>query len=147
GFDVGNHSFEVSLGSKHASMADTVQIALPIDWGSPAQADRTAEVFASFVAEFPFWAGVAGYGFDLVWGREFEQQGMPANMAAARRFHGLLVRHRTQENYLVKKLKSAGWLTYLDTELVELVGGRDALASAVGDQVTISPVGSGLIVR
>jgi hypothetical protein len=147
GFDVGDYSFELTLGSKHDSIADNVQLAFPIEWGGPGQAAQTAEIFSSLVGEFPFWAGVAGYGFDLVWGREFEQRGMPANFAAAWQFHGLLVRDRTQETYLVRKLKSAGWLTYLDAELVELVGGNDALTDAVGDKVQISPVGRGLLLR
>jgi hypothetical protein len=72
---------------------------------------------------------------------------MPVNFQLAKRFHGVLIRDRNQENILVKKLKSAGWLTYLNRELVEKVGGAEALTSAVGPAVTVSPLGDGLLLR
>jgi hypothetical protein len=146
GFDVGRFSFEVHLGSKHEALCDTVVMGLPVDWGS-AEADRTAESFASFVRDCPFWTGVASYGYDMVWGREFEQEAMPVNMQTARRFHGLLVRNRPQENYFVKTLKSAGWLTYLNDELVGLIGGETALRAAIGPDLSVSRVGAGLLLR
>jgi hypothetical protein len=146
-FDVGTFSLEVHLGSQHDNIADTVQLAYPLDWGEQARVEKTTELFAGFARDFPFWGGVAGYGFDLVWGREFEQRGMPVNFSAAKRFHGLLVRHRTQENYLVKKLKSAGWLTYLDAEMVGALGGEHELRSRLGDEATLTNAGPGVLLR
>jgi hypothetical protein len=72
---------------------------------------------------------------------------MPVNFQMARRLHGLMIRDRSQENLLVKKLKSAGWLTYLDREVIEKVGGEEALKAAVGSAVTVTPVGEGLLLR
>jgi len=146
-FNAGRFSLEVHVGSTHATLADSVQLALPVEWGDPENASRVVELFSKYVTSVPFWTGVAGYGFSLVWGREFEQKGMPVNFQLAKRFHGVLIRDRNQENILVKKLKSAGWLTYLNRELVEKVGGAEALTSAVGPAVTVSPLGDGLLLR
>jgi hypothetical protein len=146
-FNVGQFSLEIHLGSDHAMRADAVQIALPIGWGDSGDAERVVELFGKYIGAAPFWAGVAGYGFDLVWGREFEQRGMPVNFQLSKRLHGVLIRDRLQEIYLVKKLKSAGWLTYLDAELVEKVGGEAALKTAVGEAVSVASLGAGLLLR
>jgi hypothetical protein len=53
-FEVGTFSLELHLGSSHRSIADTVQIACPVEWGDAEKVERTVEVFASFVSDFPF---------------------------------------------------------------------------------------------
>ncbi|HEX6750881.1 MAG TPA: type VI immunity family protein [Longimicrobium sp.] len=146
-FDVGGYSLELHLGSKHATINDRVHIALPLEFADEHRISGTIELFRELVTDVPFWGAVAGYGFDLPWGRECEMVAMPAMLRAALRFHGLLVRHRTQEDYAVKKLKSAGWLTFLDAELLGLVGGQDALEAAVDGLVEISPLRGGVLLK
>lgn len=141
-FDLNRYSIDLVLSSEAQPLNDRVCMALPVDFSS----SEAVPFFASLVKEFPIWGAVAGFGFDLVWGREFEQTGMPVIFRTAKRFTALQVRDRIQEDNMIKKLKSAGWLTFLDEELVATAGGEDALRRAVeGDGVTVRNVRDGLL--
>lgn len=156
-FSCGQFSCEISLGSDSPLINDSVVLGLPVSWGDAADAARAVQVFEQLVSDFPFWGGIAGFGFDIVWGREFEQSAMPVNFRVAQRYHGILVRDRGMSSQLLvpagpglaplKCLPSAAWLTYLGEELVEAVGGVTGLQNAVGAAVTFKSLGQGLLLR
>jgi hypothetical protein len=116
GFDVGEFSVELSIGGGKWS-SDYVIFGFPLVWGEAPKANDADGFFRSLVTDFPFRSAVAGFGFDIVWGREFEMISMVENFRQANQYHGLLIRNRMQEDFLVvnenslpvDKIKSAGW--------------------------------------
>jgi hypothetical protein len=151
GFEVAEYSVEMCIGSQNLWINDNVVIGLPLSFSEPPQVSQAKEFFLAMVKEFPFWGAVAGLGFDVARGREFEQKAMPENFRLARRFHGLLVRDRNQEVGMMEavdgkpvlKLKTAGWLTFLGPILCERVGGLDRITQSMGSTVEVAPVNGG----
>jgi hypothetical protein len=121
-------------------------MALPAGYPAAAGAEAAAAAFVRLVGEVAFRHASAGYGFNMVWGREWEQEAMPRVMAAGRRYLALDVRDRGLEQQLLDQVKGPAWLTYLGPDLLERVGGKkavDALPKEVG-RVT---VGEGMVFR
>lgn len=141
-FTVNEYSIDMVVGSDHPRIGDRVCVALPLDY-----LDKLDALFLSFIEALPFWGGVAGFGFEMVRGREYEQEAMPVMFRAAKRYHGLILRHRTQEDIMIKQLKTAGWLTFLDEELTALVGGHDLLNEKLSDTVSKKVIRGGILLR
>jgi hypothetical protein len=140
-FDVEAFSAELALGGP-----GRLVVGLPLELLAERGADAFEELFRGFVTDFPFHSGTAGFGFHQVWGRECEMAGMPMNIRVARRFWGIGVRHRYQEQALQRQLKSAHWLTFVDEELLATLGG-DAAVAKLGPEVKVTPVRGGVLLR
>jgi len=148
-FAVGTHSLELAMGiePEDDEAVNLAYAALPQSYPDEAGPDAAVEMFHKLVDEIPFRHATAGYGFDLVWGREWEQVAMPVIMAAGRRFLSLDVRERQAEQYLVDKLKSAAWLTFLHNDLLAKLGGPDRMNQVLTDRVGRVPSVRGMILR
>ena len=108
GFAVGTHSLELAMGIEpdDDGAVNMAYAVLPLSYPEAAGPDAVVEMFRKLVDRIPFRHATAGYGFDLVWGREWEQVALPVIMAAGRRYLALDVRDRQVEPYLVDKVKS-----------------------------------------
>src|SRR5262249_40311602 len=143
----GSAALEVSLGAtKKDGIANFAHMALPVGYPEAVGAEAAVSAFTRLVEQVPFAHASAGYGFNMVWGREWEQAAMPGVMAAARRYLALDVRDRLLETRLREHVKGPGWLTYLGPDLLNEVGGKKALDALPAD-VGRLPVGSGVILR
>lgn len=124
------HSCEISIAQHNRIGNDVVVACLPLTDG--ADAPRGArELFRHILDAFNFWGAIAGFGYDIVWGREYEQVAMPLNFRVARRYHGVLVRDRILSRNLGRatpsgefhgRLPSVAWQTYLGPELLSDIG-------------------------
>jgi hypothetical protein len=155
GFEVGDYSFELKLDSSASWLTSNLVFAFPIAWGEAPLVERSVEFFLSIVADIPFWGAVSSFGFDMVWGREFEQAAAPTGFSLARRYQGFLVRDRDQDSRLaelangrlVERLKSPGWLTFLGKPLCDRVGGHEHLLKVLGPGIELRPIRDGLLLR
>jgi hypothetical protein len=104
----------------------------------------------------PFWGAIASFGYDVVWGAEFEQSALPVNWRLAQRYRGLLLRNRLQLSRLMRldadkvprtRLYSAGWLTFLGRSLLEQLGGASALEPATAAGAAVTPLRDGVLVQ
>jgi hypothetical protein len=141
-FDVVAYSAELALGAP----GGRVVVGLPLELLAAQGADALEALVRGFVEDFPFHTGTAGFGFHQVFGIEAEMAGMPMNIRVARRFWGIGVRHRYQEDALHRQLKSAHWLTFVDEPLVAQLGGDAALAK-LGPEVAVTRVRGGALLR
>ena len=141
-FHIEAYSAELGMGSEGA----IVHFGLPTRWIAEVGADAAVELFRSFVADFGFSTGTAGWGFQLTWGRECEMKAMPLSIKAAKRFWGLNVRNRNEESHLGGKLKTAHWLTFLGEAALDACGGIGA-AKELAPDVGVVEVGTGVILR
>ena len=127
GLEIGDCALEMTLGAVPSSTGpNRVFAALPVEWVD----DRLATIektFAEWADECRFQHGTAGYGFNVGFGGEYEQDVRGPMMAAVRRFLGIDARIRLMEMDLLGKLKGPGWLTYLRQDLFEELGGKDRL--------------------
>jgi hypothetical protein len=153
---IGEYSCEWSLGGKQEWTNDDVAIALPIAFATPESASKVISIFSDMLATVPFWGAIASIGYDVVWGREFEQSALPVNWRLAQRHRGMLVHNRGQRGDLIiadddkvprKRLYSAGWLTYLGQSLLDQLDGVSALDSAVQAGATLTPLRGGALVQ
>lgn len=142
-FHVEQYSAELSMGG----MFQRLYVGLPLSFLEERGADGAAAFFTEIVDEFPFLNATAGLGFHSVWARECEQEAMPVNIRAARRYWGLMVRNRGDEERRYQPFKSAHWLTYIGPSLLEELGGLDAAKEAAGDEVGVVEAGGGVVVR
>lgn len=147
GFDAGSAALELRVGATRADgLSNVAYAAVPVGYPDRVGADAAVAAFVRWVEAVPFRHATAGYGFNMVWGREWEQEAMPKIMAAARRHLGVDVRERTLERLLLDTVKGPGWLTYLGPDLLaraQAIESLDALPAAVQ---RIS-VGGGVVLR
>ena len=147
-FSVGRSALERNLGMKDDALTpNRFYCVLPFEFPTQGGADAVAQQFQRIVEQLPIRHATAGYGFDLVWGREWEQDALPVMIRAARRFLALDVRDRLLEGTLLNQMKGAGWLTFLTDELLESLGGRAEAESACGRSVDVIPISRGIILR
>ena len=157
-FRIGEFSYEASLGNTEQpdAYADHLFMAVPATWGEPPHSERVYELFRSFATDFPFWGGICTYGFDMVWGLEYEQSAMHVGFRLARRYRAVLPRSRSHQEEILypyhhaprkKRLPAAGWLTFLGAELLANVGGRSALEAALDGEGSMEAIRDGLLVR
>ena len=146
-FDAGQHSIDLDLGSKQKMISDTVVVALPLESTESTALAQTRAIFEHIVSTFPFWAAVAAYGYNMVWGNEFEQVAEPAMHKLGMRFHGPIIRNRAQEKHAVKRLKSVGWLTFVDGELLAQAGGEAHITEQLDAQVSTKRIRDGLLLQ
>lgn len=146
-FDAGQYSIDLTLGSKHKTISDTVIVALPLESTENTTLAQTRATFEHIVSTFPFWAAVAAYGYNMVWGSEFEQVAEPAMHNLGMRFHGPIIRNRPQETYAVKRLKSVGWLTFVDGQLLAQAGGEAHITEQLDAQVSTNRIRDGLLLQ
>lgn len=146
-FDAGQYSMDLTLGSKHKTISDTVIVALPLESAGSAALAHIRAAFEHIVSTFPFWAAVAAYGYNLVWGSEFEQVAEPVMVNLGMRFHGPIIRNRMQETYAVKRLKSVGWLTFVDGELLAQAGGEARVTEQLDAGVSTKRIRDGLLLQ
>lgn len=154
---VGDYSFELDLGETHPLTNNLVFVALPLRAGEPEHVEGTVQFFEKMLGAAPFWGAIAGYGFDIVWGREFEMAAMPVNFTLSRRYQGVLVRDRLQSTALPEprppapprlRIPSVAWLNYFGPPLLDQLGGKDALeAGARAKGLSCKDVGAGVLVR
>lgn len=143
GFAVDEYTLELRSGEQPPGM---VHIGMPLSFVDT-DPDAAVEFFRGLVDEFPFINGTAGYGFNFEWSREGEMKSMPVEIRAGRRFLGLNVRNRTQEGMLYRQFKTAHWLTFISTALLEELGGTATLETVLDDQVEQIPVKHGIVLR
>jgi Protein of unknown function (DUF3396) len=152
---VGEYSFEINLGNTEPLSNNLVYIALPLSAGEPERANEAVALFERMLAAGPFWGAIAGFGFDIVWGREFEMSAMPVNFGLARRYHGMLVRDRLQSLALPQyvagsaprlRIPSVAWLTYLGPTLLDQLGGQDTLLPQLAP-ASHKALGQGILIR
>jgi len=141
GLAVGDYSIELSIAENPPG---TLAVALPLSFVQGRE-DEAFDAFRGLVDRFPFNIATAGYGFNLAWSRDAEMVGEPVQMRTALRHHGLMVRNRIHEGTLHNQLKSAHWLTFIQADLAETLGGLETLGSLEG--VSTHPVGHGLLLR
>lgn len=130
GIGAGRFSCELVLGASGPWRTDVITIAVPSDWGEASQIGQCSAFFRRLCETFGGWGGVASWGFDIVWGREFEQLAMPEWFRLAMRYQGLMLRDRYQDACLVAeengrptpKFKSAGWLTFVGDDVAVPAG-------------------------
>jgi hypothetical protein len=147
-FALGQFSCEFYLGSTDAHRPDVIYVGLPIEMGSRDRADATSALFEEFIAASPALAATCAFGFEQVWGREYEQVGMPVAFRIALRHQGLTLRDRVEDlDFWERKLKSAGWLTFLGDDFAAPVGGVDALEAKMPTAVTTKRVRDGLLLK
>ncbi len=147
-FAVGQYSIELNMGIQAGSgSANRVHISLPVDYPNLTGLDKTIELFQYFVDSFPVRHATAGYGFDLVWGREWEMEALPVIIRAARRYLALDVRHRLTESSLLDCLKGPGWLTYLHSDLLEKTGGLQASGKEFEETIRTISCSQGVIMQ
>ncbi len=141
GLAVRDYSLELSIAEDPPG---TLAVGLPLSFVQGRE-DEAFETFRSLVDRYPFHIATAGYGFNMAWSRDAEMVGEPVQMRTALRHHGLMVRNRVHEGMLHNQLKSVHWLTFLQTDLAETVGGAEVLGGLQG--VSTHPVAHGLLLR
>lgn len=154
---VGDFSFELDLGPTNPLINNIVFVALPISAAEPQKVEAAVALFERMLNAAPFWGAIAGLGFDIVWGREFEMSAMPLNFRLARRYHGLLVRDRQQSAYLPKpqppaaplmRIPSVAWLTYLGAPLLAQLPDATAMQTELANPaIQMKSIASGLMFR
>lgn len=141
GLAVTDYSIELSIAENPPG---TLAVALPLSFVQGRE-DEAFETFRSLVDRYPFNIATAGYGFNMAWSRDAEMVGEPVQMRTALRHHGLMVRNRIHEGMLHNQLKTAHWLTFVHTDLVDTIGGAEVLDGLEG--VSIHAVAHGLLLR
>jgi hypothetical protein len=154
---VGDFSFELDLGPTNPLINNLVFVALPFSAAEPTAVEAAVALYERMLSAAPFWGAIAGLGFDIVWGREFEMSAMPLNFTLARRYHGLLVRDRLQSMALPKpqppaaplmRIPSVAWLTYLGAPLLTQLPDPASMQAALANPaVQMKTIGSGVMFR
>jgi hypothetical protein len=103
-----------------------VYISVPVEWGE----DRTEDVvnyFKSLADHLSLTHASVAYGFNMVYGREFEQAAQPVIMQVGMRYQAIDVQERETDR--LGGLKSAAWLQFINHSLMEKLGDPKELTS------------------
>jgi hypothetical protein len=146
-FECGEHALEIQLGVQPVSEAgNVIYAAFPVSYSEGPNIEKFVSATQSLLEKVPIRTLAAGLGFNVVWGREWEQMAMPPIMATARRHLALDVRDRNLERFMTNSVKSAAWITYLCQELFEKLGGKQT-AEELAPDVKRMPAENGFILR
>jgi hypothetical protein len=147
GLEIGDYALEMTLGAVPASVGpNRAFAALPVEWADD-RPDVIEETFAAWADEFCFQHGTAGYGFNVGFGAEYEQDVRGPMMAAVRRYLGIDARIRLLEMKLLSRLKGPGWLTYLREDLFDQLGGRARLSAREFGGIEHRPLRHGVLLK
>jgi hypothetical protein len=122
-------------------------MAVPVEYPDLDGPEAAVNAFQAWVEKLPVQHATAGYGFDLSWGREWEMVAMPQIMAAGRRFLALEVRNRLTEIKLLNKLLSPAWLTYLRSDMIQMLGSDNRFEGKFDSDVKVIECRDGVILR
>ncbi|MGJ3703000.1 type VI immunity family protein [Variovorax sp. AFSI2.2] len=120
-----------------------VRMMLPVEWGS--EPEEVMGLVQNALAEFPFKGGHCGYS--LVW----EETDISLEREVCAWAAPLLRRHPglgygdaiTLSNAADRGLVAVNWLTFLEAEMAEILGGQAALAHRAPADVSVLPLGKG----
>ena len=145
GLSVQDHALELALGPSPKG-AKRVNLAFPIDYPEAKGPGEIIRLFTDWVDRFPFKHGSAGYGFDYGWS-ELEVEARPRMFALARRYLGFDLRDRSTETLLRERFKGPGWLTFIEHELLESLGGVPRIDATLTPDVQRISSRRGVILR
>lgn len=132
-------------GARPKPEAGHFHFSLPLESLPPGQA--FLELVTKVAETLPFRSGHAGLGMLYVDGYSLPNRNQTM-YAWSRRYRGLDYRSLvTTSIEMGEKVKSANWLTMLDTDFIDQLGGQAALRAALGSEVGVRDVGHGVIIQ
>lgn len=117
-FDIGFKSIELDLGIyTFEETIKSAHLAFPIDYFEYEGQEIFFKKIKDLIIGIKPQHVAIGYGFSLVFGREWEMIALPKIFSFAKRYRGFEIPHRYTEAFLNGKIKSPSWITYLSKEL------------------------------
>jgi len=123
-----------------------VRLVLPIDFVSDAK--QFVALTASLVEKLEFGSGNAGYSVTWNTSQRFTGRSKVAMANVRNRYPGLDLADPGSTKYIGNTgIKSVNWLTLINKQAVEALGGRKKLAAALGKDVTVHDIEHGAIIQ
>jgi hypothetical protein len=145
--EVGPWGFQFFIASRNLDLeAGYFQVHLPAEWLRD-EPDKVVSLARSVAEVLPFRSGHAGYGIQHEEGAVLAERDARIR-AWCRRYWGLdcpdLAGIRP---FVVGALKGVNWLTFLDREFCERVGGLEALRESLPPPISLTELRSGCMIQ
>lgn len=126
--------------------ATLFRLSLPMQWGLD-QPEQMFELVQELWGQLPYRSGQAGFGFEV--SRYFIDIAHEYAYGRSMRHPGLDIPDAANDAAMVgfDRIRGVGWLTMLDDDFVEQLGGVEALRRALGDAAQVVEQARGVILR
>ncbi len=131
---------------ERADDATLVRLSLPMPWGLE-EPERMFELAQELWGQLPYRSGQAGFGFEV--SRYFVDAAHEYAYGRSMRHPGLDIPDAANDAILTgfESVRGVGWLTMLDDDFVEQLGGVEALREALGDAAEVVEQERGVILK
>jgi hypothetical protein len=131
-----------------AGELSSVTFALPLSWPARHEPGAYVRLVLDIASKLRPVHGYAGLGIALSLMESGSSDDMSYAVPLAKRFRGLeLDFAHMQTRDVMDGIKGVNWLTILDESWVERLGGRDALAAALGTEIILHAYEGGLVIQ